>query len=129
MVPSAELSKRLKPWRRTYHSETGKRAYRLRRLHPKKAPQFHDQVVLPFTEPQVRRPVARLRHFGGGLIPPAVASEIEFKRRHLGWSQRELAWRCGIKQPQLANALRGHDPLSAWATSRLHEALLGRVAA
>lgn len=126
---SADLAKLLPAWKRTYGQETNKRDYPLRRLHPKKAPRFTDQVVLPFIEPQVRRPVARLHDFGGGWIPPAVADEIEFKRHQKGWSQRDLALRCGIKQPQLANALRGHDPLSAWVTSRLHEILLSREAA
>jgi transcriptional regulator with XRE-family HTH domain len=56
-------------------------------------------------------------------VPPAVAEEIEFRRRQLRWSQRELARRCGIGQPQLANVLRGHDRLSAWATRRLRDAL------
>lgn len=130
---SAELAKHVDPWKRTYRRHKAANDYPAERRRPslpeRKAPRFTDQVVLPFTEPQVRRPVARLRDFGGGLVPPVVADEIEFRRHRLGWSQRELARQCGIRQPQLANALRGHDPLSAWVTNRLHEILLDRAAA
>lgn len=35
--------------------------------------------------------VARLQSFGGGFMPPAVAAEIEFRRRQLGLSQHQLA--------------------------------------
>ena len=126
---SDELAKHVDPWKRANRKRvTERKPYRQRRLFPNKAPVHADQVVLPFTEPQVRRPVARLRDFGGGLVPRVVAEEIEFRRHQLGWSQRELAGRCGISQPQLANALRGHDPVSAWVTNRLHEILLDRVA-
>jgi transcriptional regulator with XRE-family HTH domain len=58
------------------------------------------------------RPVARLQAFGGGYIPRAVAAEIEFRRKQRGLSQNKLASLVGRSQGQLANALRGHDPIS-----------------
>ena len=68
--------------------------------------------------------MARLRDFGGGFVPPAVAVEIEFRRQQLGLSLRQLAARIGRSQGQLANALRGHDPISAASVKRLRELLL-----
>ena len=116
----------IEPWTQSKRRDKPGNDYPAARRRPRlttTAPVLADQVVLPFIEPQVRRPVARLRDFGGGLMPAVVAGEIEFRRHQLGWSQRELARRCGIGQPQLANVLRGHDPLSAWATRRLRDAL------
>jgi len=75
--------------------------------------------------PELAAPVARLRDFGGGFVPPAVAVEIEFRRQQLGLSLRQLAARIGRSQGQLANALRGHDPISAASANRLREFLLG----
>ena len=57
--------------------------------------------------------MARLQAFGGGYVPPAVAAEIEFRRKQRGLSQDKLAGLVGRSQGQLANALRGHDPISA----------------
>jgi transcriptional regulator with XRE-family HTH domain len=57
-------------------------------------------------------------------MPPSVAREIEFLRRQLGLSQIQLASLIGRSQGQLANALRGHDPISGAATNRLREFLL-----
>jgi len=114
----------IEPWQPTNAKRTSTRKpYRLRKLYPKKAPQPADQELLPFAEMALRRPVARLRDFGGGFVPTPVAETIEFRRQRAGLSQRELANRCGIGQPQLANALRGHDPLSAWVVTRLKEVL------
>jgi transcriptional regulator with XRE-family HTH domain len=73
--------------------------------------------------------VSRLRDFGGGFVPPSVAREIEFRRRQRGLSQRELGKLIGRSQGQLANALRGHDPVSAFVVNRLREVLLGGVSA
>ena len=73
--------------------------------------------------PEIERPVSRLNQFGGGFIPPAVALEIEHLRNQSGLTQRELAARIGVSQGQLANALRGHDPLSSFAVNRLRETL------
>jgi transcriptional regulator with XRE-family HTH domain len=70
------------------------------------------------------KPVARLQAFGGGYIPRAVASEIEFRRQKRGLSQRQLAALVGRSQGQLANALRDHDPISARVVNRLRDALL-----
>jgi hypothetical protein len=90
---------------------------RLRKTAPRPAGQ------LPLL-PEVNRPVARLRDFGGGFMPPSVAREIEFLRRQLGLSQTQLASLIGRSQGQLANALRGHDPISGAAVNRLREVLL-----
>lgn len=114
----------IEPWQPTNAKRASTRkSYRLRKLSPKKAPRPANQEPLPFAEMALRRPVARLRDYGGGPMPSAVAEEIEFRRRQDGLSQRELANRCGIGQPQLANALRGHDPLSAWVVTRIKEVL------
>lgn len=69
-------------------------------------------------------PAQSLREFGHGLVPAPVAAEIERERRRLGLSQAQLAARVGIRQPQYANAMRGHDPLSSWVVARLRDALL-----
>ena len=55
--------------------------------------------------------MARLQGFGGGYIHRAVADEIEFRRQQRGLSQSKLASLVGRSQGQLANALRGHDPI------------------
>jgi transcriptional regulator with XRE-family HTH domain len=57
-------------------------------------------------------------------MPPSVAREIEFLRRQLGLSQAQLASMIGRSQGQLANALRGHDPISRAAVNRLREVLV-----
>lgn len=87
----------------------------------KTAPQLAGQIAL---FPELQRPVSRLQHFGGGYVPPAVAFEIEWRRHQLGLSQAQLASLIGRSQGQLANALRGHDPISAAAVNRLREILL-----
>jgi transcriptional regulator with XRE-family HTH domain len=55
-----------------------------------------------------------------------VALEIEFRRQQLGLSQLQLASRIGRSQGQLANALRGHDPISSAAVNRLREILINK---
>jgi hypothetical protein len=112
------------PWQHTNARRSQERkAYspratqRLRKTAPRPAGQ------LPLL-PELNRPVARLRDFGGGFMPPSVAREIEFLRRQLGLSQTHLASLIGRSQGQLANALRGHDPISAAAVNRLRENLL-----
>jgi hypothetical protein len=101
-----------------------RKAYRLRRLYPRKAPRPAGQLPLL---PQLNRPVARLREFGGGFMPPAVRVEIEWRRRRLGLSQIELAAMIGRSQGQLANALRGHDPISGVVVNRLRDVLIRRT--
>ena len=59
-------------------------------------------------------------------MPAAVAEEAEFRRRLLNLSPRELAALVGQCQGQYANAIRGHDPISARATNRLSDVLLSR---
>ena len=128
---SAELAKHVEPWKRRYrrHKPPGN-AYPAERKRPcltTTAPVLAGQIPL-FDDPRMKRPVNRLDEFGGGLMPAVVAGEIEFRRHQLGWSQRELARRCGIGQPQLENVLRGHDRLSAWATRRMRDILLAEAA-
>ena len=107
-------------WDRTYARRSEERkSYPPRRL-TRRAPREAGQLVLL---PEIERPVSRLRHFGGGKVPPAVALEIEHLRIRRGLSQRELAARIGVSQGQYANARRGHDPLSAFAVNRVREAL------
>jgi hypothetical protein len=106
-------------WRHSNARRSSERKpYRLRRL-TRRAPRFAGQLpLLPF------KPVSRLRQFGGGKIPPAVSLEIEHRRRQIRLSQRELAARIGVSQGQYANAIRGHDPVSAFVVNRLRESLL-----
>jgi hypothetical protein len=87
-----------------------------------RAPLPAGQILLPF--PELSKPVARLQAFGGGYIPKAVALEIEHRRKDRGLSQRQLAALAGRSQGQLANALRGHDPISAPVVNRLRDALI-----
>jgi hypothetical protein len=112
----------VEPWQHTNARRSPERkAYRLRRLYPRKAPRPAGQLPLL---PELNRPVSRLREFGGGFVPPAVAKEIEFQRRRRGLSQSQLAARIGRSQGQIANALRGHDPISGSVVNRLREILL-----
>jgi hypothetical protein len=112
----------VEPWQHTNARRSAERkAYRLRRLYPRKALRLAGQLPLL---PELNRPVAPLRHFGGGFMPPSVAREIEFLRRQFGLSQTELATLIGRSQGQLANALRGHDPISGAAVNRLREVLI-----
>jgi hypothetical protein len=112
----------VKPWKQTNARRNAERkAYRLRRLYPSKAPRLAGQLPLL---PEIERPVSRLHDFGHGIIPPAVAVEMEFRRRRLGLSQNELGSMIGRSQGQYANAIRGHDPISATAVNRLRELLL-----
>lgn len=110
-------------WQRTYARRSTERKHysprpkqNLRKTAPRPAGQ------LPLFESL--KPVSRLRDFGGGLVPPAVAREIEFHRRRLRLSQQKLASLIGRSQGQLANALRGHDPISPAPVNRLREILL-----
>jgi hypothetical protein len=109
-------------WRHSNARRSAERkSYRLRRL-TRRAPRLAGQLpLLP------EKPVSRLRDFGGGFVPPSVAREIEFRRRQRGLSQRDLGKLIGRSQGQLANALRGHDPVSAFVVNRLRDVLLGGV--
>jgi hypothetical protein len=108
----------IEPWQHTYaRRSTYRKDYRPRQL-KRRAPQPSGQLPLL---PEIDRPVSRLSQFGGGKVPPAVALEMEHRRRQLGLSQRELAARVGISQGQYANAIRGHDPLAAFAVNRLRD--------
>jgi len=114
----------VEPWQHTNARRSAERkrysprgTQRLRRT----APRLAGQAPLL---PELNRPVARLREFGGGFVPPAVRVEIEWRRQQIGLSQAQLASLIGRSQGQLANALRGHDPISGAAVNRLREALL-----
>lgn len=113
----------VEPWQHTYARRTDKRkGYRLRSSGPlARAPRPAGQLPLL---PELERPVSRLHAFGGGIVTPAVAVELEFHRRRLRLSQRQLASMVGRSQGQYANAIRGHDPLSATVVNRLRELLL-----
>jgi hypothetical protein len=75
--------------------------------------------------PELEKPPVRLRDFHGGIPTPAQAQELEFRRKRLGLSQRQLAARCGISQAHWANVVRGHDSMSRFAARQIREALLG----
>jgi hypothetical protein len=110
----------VKSWQHTYARRSpGRKSYRPRPL-TRRAPREAGQIPLL---PELK-PVARLRDFGGGLMPPTVAWEIEHRRRRLDLSQQQLAAIIGRSQSQYANAIRGHDPISGTATNRLRELLL-----
>jgi len=116
----------VEPWQHTNaRRSVDRKPYRLRRLYPGKAPRPAGQ--LPLLR-ELDRPVGRLRDFGGGFVPMAVALEIEFRRRQRGLSQRMLAAMVGRSQGQLANALRGHDPIAATVVNRLRDILLSKQA-
>jgi hypothetical protein len=72
---------------------------------------------------ELERPAARLRDFHGGILPPAPALELEFRRRRLGLTQRQLASMAGLSQPQYANAVQGRFGLSPSAAARLKAVL------
>jgi len=109
-------------WRHTNAKRSEERKERrIQRLFPKKAPRPSGQILL---FPELAKPVSRLHSFAQGYVPPAVAAEIEFRRKQRGMSQTQLAALMGRSQGQLANALRGHDPISAAAVSRLRQILL-----
>ena len=57
-------------------------------------------------------------------MPPPVGIEIEFLRRQRGLLQRQLAAPVGRSHGQLANALRGHDPILETVVDRLRDILL-----
>jgi len=69
------------------------------------------------------------------LALPLVAPPIdlfaaaETKRKAAGIPQHRLAKQLGIRQPQYANALRGHDRLSPWVRNRLIDYVKERLAA
>jgi hypothetical protein len=98
----------VEPWQhKNAKRKADRKEYRKRPL-TARAPRLSGQILL-FPD---MRPVARLQAFGGGYIPRAVAAEIEFRRKQRGLSQNKLASLVGRSQGQLANALRGHDPIS-----------------
>ena len=74
--------------------------------------------------PERERPVSRLAQFAQGVMPAAVAREVEARRGWLGLTQAELAAQIGISRPQLVNALQGRFGLSEWAVARLREFML-----
>lgn len=112
----------VEPWQRTNAKrKPDRKGYRLRGSGSlARSARLSGQIPL-FPE---MKPVARLQAFGGGYIPRAVAAEIEFRRRQRELSQRQLGALVGRSQGQLANALRGHDPISAAVVNRLRDALL-----
>lgn len=112
----------IEPWQHTNAKRsTGRKPYRLRKLSSRKSLNLSGQLSLL---PEFGRPISRLKDFGGGVMPRAVARETEFLRRRRGWTQAELGFRIGMHQPHVANVLRGHDRISQFAANRLRDALL-----
>ena len=109
------------PWVHTNaRRSTLRKAYRPRRL-KRSALKLAGQLPLL---PEIERLPWRVRQYGGGPMPKAVALEVEYRRKRLGLTQSQLGGAIGVRQSQLANVLRGHDPLSRFATNRLREVLL-----
>lgn len=76
------------------------------------------------------KPVSRLRQYGGGSMPKAVALEVRFHLKRLDMTQDDLARAALLGRPTITNALEGRFPLSEWAARRVRETLLaGRAAA
>jgi len=73
----------------------------------------------------------RLVHLALPMVTPPINlfAAAEAKRKAEGIPQHRLAKRLGIKQPQYANALRGHDRLSPWVQNRLIDYVQERLAA
>jgi hypothetical protein len=112
----------VEPWKHTNARRSNMRkTYRPRPL-TARAPRLSGQLPLL---PELDRPVSRLHDFGGGIVPRAVAVELEFRRRRLGISQQDFAAMIGVSQGQYANAVRGHDPVSAFAINRVREIVRG----
>jgi hypothetical protein len=65
----------------------------------------------------------KLDTFWSGRMTPTVASEIETRRKALGWTQQELADAVGISRPQITNALAGRFGLSRQPVARLQTLL------
>jgi hypothetical protein len=108
----------VEPWKHSNARRSNlRKAYKPRPL-TARAPRLAGQLALL---PELERPVSRLHDFGGGIVPRAVAVELEFRRRRLGFSQQDFAARIGVSQGQYANAIRGHDPISAFAINRARE--------
>jgi hypothetical protein len=114
----------VEPWQHTNAKRSSvRKKYRPRRI-SKRALRPAGQMLL---FPELEKPVSRLHEFGGGPMPPAVALETEFMRRRRGLSQRRLACLIGRSQSQYANAIRGHDPISAISVNRLRDVLLTQM--
>lgn len=96
--------------------------YRPRRIKNSAAPVPTPQQLLLFDE--LKKAPTRVRDFHGGILMPAQAEELEFRRQRLGLSQRQAAALAGISQPHYANVVRGHDSMSRFAARHLREALL-----
>ena len=84
------------------------------------APEPFQLSLFPISD----RPVSRLSNYAGGIMPAAVAQEVEARRNWRGLTQAKLAEHIGLSRPQLVNALHGRFGLSNWAASRLREYLL-----
>lgn len=111
----------VEPWQHSNATRSHSRKEYRKRALTARAVSIAGQILL---FPELSKPVARLQAFGGGYIPPSVAAEIEFRRHQRGLSQRQLGVLVGRSQGQLANAIRGHDPISSAVVNRLRDALL-----
>lgn len=111
-----ENSKRKADRKRTRLRVTGPQA---------RAPKLSGQIPLL---PELDRPVSRLRDYGGGSMPKAVAKECEHHRTRFGLSQDQLARLIGVSQPTYANVIGSRFGLSSFAAKRLREVLLMRSA-
>lgn len=114
-------------WQRTNARRTPATARKDYRPRPivKRAAKLSGQIPLL---PELERPVSRLRDYGGGSMPKAVARECEHHRTRFELSQDQLARLIGVSQPTYANVIGGRFGLSSFAAKRLREVLLMRSA-
>lgn len=129
----------VRPWKRTNNSTKPQSEDKRRTRHaaarvketkqatdiemPKAPENAIKQIGQLLLFPELGKPVIRVRDYHAGKPSPSVAIELEYRRRTLGFSQREIARRAGITQGAYANAIRGHDGLSRRAADRLKTAL------
>ena len=74
---------------------------------------------LPLWPELDRRPVSKLREFGGGPDRATGGGDRDRVQAQAAWHvKRGLGRLIGRSQGQLANALRGHDPISRAAVNR-----------
>ncbi len=113
------------PWQRTYarRQQLGERKeYRPRPLTAKATRPIGQLEMFP----ALAKPAPRLRDYHGGALSPSAAVELEFRRKRLGLTQRQLGQVAAISQPQIANALHGRFGLSPSAAVRIKAALFAQ---
>src|SRR6516164_9527401 len=92
---------------------------------PETIPRGGDMLQTPMVATNKLRAESSPRRLGSaGKRGICAGFEVEWRRRQLGLSQLQLAAMIGRSQGQLANALRGHDPISGVVVNRLRDILI-----